>query len=232
MTAAIRHENSLQDRLHRRLRRELITVERTDRGTWTTSSNLPHEIRLQEQAGTEYLRVSAAMVMGVRATKALLMDINSLNVERAATRRIFGDGNIVVVAEMPVASLRPGDIDDLVSMTLSFARLDAPLLALHGGRSVTNPPQALAPDVHRPLNSWRDVLLASKTATAREFNVWLDAYSGIDCYLDREDSCLTVILERRGLGADYPFCLELLKENLEELQEEAEDEEDNDDEDD
>ena len=97
MTAAIRDETSLHRRLHRRLRRELITVERTDRGTWTTSSNLPHEIRLHEQAGTDYLRVSAAMVMGVRATKALLMDINSLNVERAATRRIFGDGNIVVV---------------------------------------------------------------------------------------------------------------------------------------
>jgi hypothetical protein len=125
------------------------------------------------------------------------MDINALNVERAATRRIFGDGNIVVVAEIPVASLRPGDINDLVSMTLSFARLDAPLLAaVHGGRSVTDPPEALAPDVHRQLDSWRDVLRASKTAAER---------------------------------ADYPFCLKLLKENLEELQEQAEDGADEDD---
>lgn len=224
MTAAVHDETKSHRRIHRRLRRELALVQRTERGTWTTSSNLPHEIRLHRQARTDYLRVSAGMVVGVRPTKALLMDVNMLNIERAFTRRVVGDGKILVVAELPVASLRPGDIDDLVSITLSFARLDAPILAVHGGRPVTDPPASLAPDVHRQLSTWQDVLRASGTATEREFNVWLDDWSGIDCWLDRDESSLTVVLDVTGQGNEYPFCLKDLKDSLESLQEQADDE--------
>ncbi len=109
MTAVMQEDMKAHRRLHRRLRRELISVQRTERGTWTTSSNLPHEIRLHRQAGTDYVRVSSGMVVGVRPTKALLMDVNMLNTERAFARRLVGDGNILVVAEMPLASLRAGE---------------------------------------------------------------------------------------------------------------------------
>jgi hypothetical protein len=221
MTAARHDKTESYRRLHRRLRRELAIVQRTEWGTWTTSSNLPHEIRLHRQAATEFLRVSAGMVVGVRPTKALLMDVNMLNIERAFTRRIVADGKIVVVAEMPVASLRPGDVDDLVSIALSFARLDAPILAVHGGHAVTDPPAALAPDVHHQLDSWTDVLRASGTATEREFNVWLDAWSGIDCWLDSDDSSLTVVLDGTGQVNEYPFRLMDLKDSLESLQDQA-----------
>src|SRR3954447_8979845 len=224
MTFATRDETEAGRRLHRRLRRELHTVERTKFGTWTTSSNLPHEIRLHRQAGADYVRVSAGTVVGVRATKALLTEVNFLNIERAFTRRIVGDGNVVVVAEMPLASLRPGDLDDLVSITLSFARLDAALLATHGGRPVTEPPEALAPELDRQLHSWRDVLLASRTATRREFNVWLDDWCGVDCWLDLEDASLVVAIGQIGQGNEYPFCLLDLRDALDSLQEQADDE--------
>jgi hypothetical protein len=217
-----RHEDSeAHRRLHRRLRRELVGVQRTDRGTWTTKSNVPHEIRLHSQAGTDYVRVSAGMVVGVRPTKALLMDVNMLNTERAFARRLVGGGNIVVVAEMPVSSLRAGDLEELVSLVLCFARLDAAFLATHGGRPVTDPPTALGPDVDSSLENWQDVLEASRTATHREFNVWLDEWSGIDCWLDSDESSLTVVVDGTGEVNEYPFRLLDLKDSLESLQEQA-----------
>lgn len=221
MTAVVQEDSEAHRRLHRRLRRELIGVERTERGTWTTTSSLPHEIRLHSQAGTDYVRVSAGMVVGVRPTKALLMDVNMLNAERAFARRLVGDGNIIVVAELPLGSLRTGDLDELVSLVLCFARLDAELLATHGGRPVTDPPPALEPDVERLLENWDDVLRASGTATQREFNVWLDDWSGMDCWLDRDDSSLTVVLDTTGQVNEYPFRLLDLKESLESLQDQA-----------
>ena len=221
VTAVKQEDSELHRRLHRRLRRELIGVQRTERGTWTTLSNLPHEIRLHRQAVTDYVRVSAGMVVGVRPTKALLTDVNMLNTERAFARRLVGGGNIIVVAEMPLASLRAGDLEELVSLVLCFARLDAAFLASHGGRPVTEPPVALEPDVERSLESWHDVLEASGTATHRELNVWLDDWSGLDCWLDRDESSLTVVLDTTGQVNEYPFRLVDLKESLESLQEQA-----------
>ena len=226
VTTVVQEDSDAHRRLHRRLRRELIGVKRTERGTWTTTSNLPHEIRLHTQAGTDFARVSAGMVVGVRTTKALLMDVNTLNTERAFARRLVGGGNIIVVAEMPLASLRSGDLDELVSLVLCFARLDAALLAIHGGRPVTEPPAALEPDVDRSLENWAEVLQASGTATHREFNVWLDDWSGTDCWLHRDESSLTVVLDPYGEVNEYPFRLLDLKDSLESLQEQADAEED------
>ena len=221
VTAVRQEDSGAHRRLNRRLRRELMGVERTERGTWTTTSNLPHEIRLHHQGGTDYVRVSAGIVVGVRPTKALLMDVNMLNTERAFARRLVGDGNVIVVAEMPLASLRAGDLEALVSLVLCFARLDAAFLATHGGRPVTEPPAALEPDVGRSLGNWHDVLQASGTATHREFNVWLDDWSGIDCWLERDESSLTVVLDSTGQVNEYPFRLLDLKESLEALQQQA-----------
>lgn len=224
VTAVEQEDSEAHRRLHRRLRRALIGLQRTEWGTWTTLSNLPHEIRLHRQAGTDYVRVSAGMVVGVRTTKALLADVNMLNTERAFARRLVGEGKIIVVAEMPFASLRAADLDSLVSLVLCFARLDAAFLARHGGRPVTEPPEALEPDVERSLESWHDVLEASGTATHREFNVWMDAWSGIDCWLDRDEWSLPVVLDSIGQPNEYPFRLVDLKESLESLQEQADDE--------
>ena len=221
MTTVKQEDSEAHRRIHRRLRRELIGVQRTERGTWTTLSNLPHEIRLHSQAGTDYVRVSTGMVVGVRPTKALLMDVNMLNTERAFARRLVGGGNIIVVAEMPLASLRAGDLEELVSLVLCFARLDAAFLATHGGRPITEPPATLEPDVRRSLENWHEVLQASGTATHREFNVWLDEWSGTDCWLDRDQSSLTVGLDTTGQVNEYPFRLLDLKESLESLQEQA-----------
>jgi hypothetical protein len=104
--------------------------------------------------------------------------------------------------------------------------LDAALLAAHGGRPVTEPPAALAPDVHRPLEDWPDVLEASGTATHREFNVWLDDWSGIDCWIDRDEASLTVVLDAIGEVNEYPFCLLDLKNSLESLRGQADAEDD------
>lgn len=93
---------------------------------------------------------------------------------------------------------------------------------------MTDPPAALEPDVHRSLENWQDVLQASGTATHREFNVWLDDWSGIESWLDRGESSLTVVLDRTGSVNEYPFRLMDLKESLGSLQEQA----DSDDEDD
>lgn len=228
MTEVVPEDSEAHRRLHRRLRRELVGVQRTERGTWMTTSNLPHEIRLHRQAGTDYVRISCGMVVGVRPTKALLMDINTLNTERTFARRLVGGGNVIVVAEMPIASLRAGDLEELVSLVMCFARLDATFLACRGGRPVTDPPPALQPDVERSLDNWEDVLRASGTATQREFNVWLDDWSGIECWLDRDEASLTVVLDTVGQVNEYPFRLLDLKESLESLQEQADSEDESD----
>lgn len=213
-------------RLHRLLKRDLgAVVKKTKRGTWITTSNLPHEIRLHTQAGMDLVRVSAGMVVGTKPSKALLRDLNVLNTERAFTRRIVVDDKVLVVAEMPVASLRQGDLEHLTSMVFCLARMDAPLLALHGGRSVTDPPPALAPDFESVLTSWDDVLRASRTATERELVVWLNDLVGCDCWIDRDDESVTVAIGCRGTGSEYPFSLAELRDAAEDLLAELDEEE-------
>lgn len=213
-------------RLHRLLKRDLgPVVKKTKRGTWTTTSSLPHEIQLHTQAGVELVRISAGMVIDTKPTKALLRDMNALNVDRAFTRRIIIDGKVMVVAEMPVASLREGDLEHLVSMVFCLARLDAPLLALHGGRSVTEPPPAVAPDLDRQVTSWPDLMRASGTATARELAVWIDDLVGCDCWIDGDDATVVVVIGGRGIGSEYPFFLRELPQDAQSLMDEDEDEE-------
>lgn len=205
-------------RLHRLLKRDLGTaVTKTDRGTWTTTSNLPHEIQLHVQAAVPLVRVSAGMVLDVKATKTLLKDVNLLNTMRAFSRRIIVDGKVLMVAEMPVASLRKGDLESVVSMVLCCARLDAPLLAVHGGRSVTDPPPSLAPDYDRVLDCWLDVLQASGTATERELAVWLDDVAGCNCWIDCDDDNVFVVVDGTGIGSTYPFTLRELRDSAQEL---------------
>ena len=209
-----------RNRLQRRLSRELeCRVERNEWGTWTTTSNLPHDIRLHVEAGAELVRVSAGMVMGIKSTKALLELVNYLNVERAFCRRIVLDKKVLVVAEMPLASLRPGDLDELLSMVFCYARLDAPLFEAFGGRLLTDPPAGHASDVQRPVHSWQEVLQASRTATVREFTVWLDDWAGCDCWIERDDDSVVVVLGDCGEGNEYPFRLLDLRESVESLQE-------------
>lgn len=208
-------------RLHRLLKRDLgEAVKKTKRGTWTTTSNLPHEIRLHVEGGMELVRVSAGMVIGAKPTKALLRDLNALNAQRAFSRRIIGDGKVLVVAEMPVASLRKGDLEHLVSLVFCFARLDAPMLAEHGGRPVTDPPPALAPDFDSELHDWTDVLRASGTATDRELAVCLDDLVGCDCWIDRDEASVTVVIGGIGTVNEYPFRLEDLRQSAVDRQEE------------
>ena len=224
--SSARSADNSRNRLQRRLRRELeCPVEANDRGTWTTTSNLPHEIQLHVEAGVELVRVSAGIVMGIKSTKALLEQVNDLNVERAFSRRIVLDGKVLVVAEMPLASLRPGDLEGLLSMVFCCARLDAPLFEAFGGRLVTDPPAALAPDVERPVHDWQEVLRASGTATVREFAVWLDDWADCDCWIDRNDESVIVVLDGHGEGNEYPFRLLDLRESVGRLQESADDDE-------
>ena len=171
------------------------------------------------------MRVSAATAMGLKPTKALLEQVNDLNVARAFSRRIVIDGKVLVAAEMPLRSLRPGDLDDLLSMVLCCARLDAPLFGRFGGRLVTDPPESLAPDLERPVHSWREVLQASRTATVREFTAWLDAWAGCDSWIDKDDESVTVVLRQSGEGNEYPFPLADLRESVERLQAQAEEDE-------
>jgi len=202
-----------EKRLHRLLKHDLgKAASQTEHGTWTTTSNLPHEIRLHTQAGVELVRISAGIVIDTEPSKKLFVEINRLNAERAFSRRVLIDGKILVVAEMPVASLQEGDLENLVSMVCCFARLDAEALAEYGGRPVTDPPAALAPKFDTPLNSWWDVLRASGTATARELAVWLDALTGCDCWIDRDDDNVIVVINGTGTGSTYPCTLEDLRQ--------------------
>lgn len=209
-------------RLHRLLKRDLgAVVGKTGRGSWTTTSSLPHEIRLHTDASVDLVRISAGMVVDVKPSKALLRQLNALDTERALTRRIIVDGKVLVVAEMPVASLRKGDLEELMSRVFCCARLDAPLLALHGGRSVTDLPPGLAPDVDRVLTCWEDVLRASGTATERELAVWLDQQVGGDFWIDQDDESLVVVMDGQGIGTEYPFCLGDLLETAQDVVDES-----------
>ena len=212
-------------RLHRRLKRELECRVKAMNSTWTTSSSLPHEIGLHTEAGIELVRVSAVMVVKARPTRALLREMNRLNSERAFTRRILGeDGTVTIVAEMPLASLRQGDLEQLVSMVHCLARLDAPLLADHGGLSVTGPPVAPALDVDRAVDNWQDLLEASGTATTKELQVWLDQWADCDCFVERDDKSVTVVVGTTGRTTDYPFPLTELRDDVKYLQQEEREE--------
>ena len=204
-------------RLHRLLKRDLGPIVTRSASGWTTTSNLPHEIRLLSEGGIDLVRVSAGMVVGTKRSKALLRAINDLNVERAFTRRFVVDGKVLIVAEMPVRSLRKGDLEHLVSMVFCLARLDAPALALHGGWPVTDPPAELEPDFDALLTSWEDVLRASRTATECELAVWLDELVGCDCWIDRDEDSVIVAMDGHGLGTTYPFTLNELRETAVEL---------------
>lgn len=201
-------------------------VRRNKGGTWTTTSNLPHEIRLHVQAGLELVRISAGIVVDTKPTKRLLAEINQLNTSRAFSRRIVVDDKVLIVAEMPVASLREGDLENLVSIVLCCARLDAPILVAHGGRAVTNPPPALAADMTRTLHSWWDVLSASGTATSREFAVWIDDLVGCDCWIDRDDETVIVAIGTTGRGSTYPCTLEEVRQSAADLMNQADEEDD------
>lgn len=219
-----------EKRLHRLLQHDLgEAVSRTRRGTWTTTSNLPHEIRLHTQAGVELVRVSAGMVVDVKPRKALLTEINELNTARAFSKRIVIDDKVLIVAEMPIASLRKGDLEHLVSMVFCCARLDAPILTAHGGRPVTDPPPGLAPDFTTTLASWWDVLRASGTATARELAVWLDALAGCDCWIDRDDESVSVVINGIGTVNEYPCTLDDLRTSAEDLEDDEYDDDEYDD---
>lgn len=212
-----------EKRLYRLLKHDLgEAISRTKHGTWMTTSNLPHEIRLHTQSGLALVRVSAGMVVGTKASKRLLAEMNELNTARAFSRRILVDGKVLIVAEMPVESLRTGDLEQLVSMILCLARLDAPMLAEHGGRPVTDPPPELAPNFKTTLNSWCDVLQASGTATARELSVWLDGLVGCNCSIDHDEKSVFVVMEGTGIGSVYPCTLEDLRSAAEDRQAQVE----------
>lgn len=216
-------------RLHRLLKRDLgAAIAKNERGTWTTTSSLPHEIRPHSEAGVELVRVSAGAVIGVRQTKALLETVNTCNVERALTRTIWIDGKVLVSADMPLASLRRGDLEHLISAVFCCARLDAPALAQHGGRPTTEPPPALAPDFEEELHSWSDLLRASGTATQRELAVWLDQLTGADCWIDRESfpgEGPVVVIDQTGTCLEWPFTLGYMVHETEELMQTVDDDE-------
>lgn len=214
-------------RLDRRLNLELeCRVEVAANSSWTTSSSLPHAIRLHVEAGVELVRVSADMVIRARPTRDLLQELNRLNSERAFTRRIVDqDGTVTIVAEMPLKSLRKGDLEQLVSMVHCLARLDAPLLADHGGLSVTDPSVAPALDLDRPVDNWQDLLQASGTATTKELQVWLDQWADGDCSIERDDESVTVWVDTNGRTTYYPFPLTVLRDDVKFLEQEEEEQE-------
>lgn len=89
---------------------------------------------------------------------------------------------------MPLASIRPGELEFLVNLVLCTARLDAVFLSRFGGKSTSDIASVPSEAFDRNLNSWADVLEASGTATAGEFGVWLDELTGEDCFVDPEPS--------------------------------------------
>lgn len=194
-------------RLHRLLRQDLGgAVSRTAWGTWTTTSSLPHEIRLGTTAGVEFVRVSAAVVLGVPATKALLVTINELNVHRALTTRLWVDDTVLVVAEQPLSALRRGDLENLVSSVLCCGRLDAPHLAGHGGRVTTDATRDLVSEA----SSWVELFRLSGTATERELALWIEQMSGESCWLDSDaepEDGPVLCIGNRGLLCSWPCSL-------------------------
>jgi hypothetical protein len=223
-------DDKSQARLHRLLKRDLgEAVSKTGRGTWTTTSSLPHEIRIERSAGVDFVRVSAGAVVGVRQTKALLECLNDLNVHRSLTKRIWIDNKVLIVAEQPLASLRSGDLEHLVNAVLCCARLDASLLADHGGRVTTT----LARDYVSEINSWAELLRASGTATDRELAVWIDEMAGSDCWIDitsDPDGGPFVVIGGRGTQTSWPFNLMSLLRDVEDLIQTLEEEQEDDDE--
>lgn len=224
LSVRIIQQDRIQRRLHRLLLQDLgATVTKTSWGSWMTTSSLPHEIRIESSAGTDFVRVSAGVVIDVRQTKALLETINDLNGYRALTKRMWVDGKVLVVAEQPLASLRRGDLEHLVSAVLCCARLDASLLAMHGGRVTTD----VARDYVSELNSWSELLQASGTATERELAVWIDEMTGSDCWLDNDsdpEGGPFVVVESRGTQLSWPFNLMSLFRDVEDLMATLEDE--------
>ena len=210
-------DDKTRRRLHRLLKQDLGTaVTKSAWGTWMTTSSLPHEIRIERSAGVDFVRVSAGVVIGVRQTKALLKTINDLNVHRALTKRMWMDDKVLVVAEQPLASLRCGDLEHLVSAVLCCARLDASLLAIHGGRATTD----LARDPVAEIHSWPELLQASGTATERELAVWIDEMTGSDCSIDNDSDPQggpIVVIDCQGTQLAWPFNLMSLFRNVEDL---------------
>jgi len=52
------------------------------------------------------------------------------------------------------AQIRKRDLEELIGMVLSCARLDAPLLAAHGGTSVPSLPPSAAIELGGMVESW------------------------------------------------------------------------------
>ncbi len=204
-------ESESHGRLDRLLKRDLgPAVSATGRGTWVTSSSLPHEISLRSQAGVDLVRIAASGVIGVKKTKALLDNLNYLNVKRSWRRLIRTDGVVLGAAEMPVTSSKPRDLVRLVECVLCTIRLDAPDLQLaHGGVLTLAPPGGPIPDLERDLHNWADLLAASGTATEGELSVYLDAETGANTYIDLADPDVpvVVIIGKNGIGQEWPFTL-------------------------
>lgn len=205
----------LDKRLHRLLTRDLgAAVDRNARGTWTTTSSVPHEIRLQIESGIPLVQVSAGVLVDVQASYDLLAAVNELNTTRSLIRYLVEAHEVEahkvrVVSEMRLASVRAGDLEALVSDVLCCARSDVSFLAQHGGRAVASqPPAQREPDFGATLHTWQDVLRASGTATAAELAHFLDDLVGCECWLDVEDWCVTVFSGSVGIESRYPFTLE------------------------
>jgi hypothetical protein len=165
------------------------------------------------------------MAMGIKPTKALLEQVNELNVARAFSRRIVIDGKVLVVRRC--RCVRSARVTSTISSAwCSVARASMPRSSggSAGGSSLT-PRTASLPDLERPVHSWREVLQASRTATVREFTAWLDAWAGCDSWIDKDDESVTVVLRQHGEGNEYPFPLADLRDSVERLQAQAEEDE-------
>lgn len=194
--------------MHRLLKRDLgAQVSRTERGSWVTTSSLPHEIQIQRVAGIDFVRVSAGAVVNVRETRALLSAMNELNLARALIKLMWMDRKVLAVTERPLASLKRGDLEEMVSTVMCCTRLDAEFLATHGGRPTTSPPAALGPDLQSEAECMSDLYRFSGTATERELLVWIEDMCGIDCWMDSgsfEEGPVFGI-GTNGMVMDWPF---------------------------
>ena len=87
---------------------------------------------------------------------------------------------------------------------------------------MTDPPASLAPDLDLELGCWGDVLMASRTATERELAVWLDDAVGCDCWIDRDEDSVCVVIDGIGTSNDFPLRLTDLLSAAQDLQAGAE----------